>query len=409
MGIAPCRTVCASWVATGRSRPSTSKRHAGRTSTRRQHSITRETPFSCDPGHVSRWRARFMPSSRQKSKSALRVLAVLIGVALLAYLVEKAGLANLLQNAKTIGWGMLAVLALAGVAHMVKTFAWRFVLLDEANKISVWRTLGLRLISEAIAQLGFVGLVFGESTRVALLGSEIPVATAVSSVTLDRGLFIVTGAVVTIIGIVLVILMAAISGGLRLFAVLSVLALLFLLSLAVLAVHKGWPLFSGTARALGRIPWFRSWINKQQAVTESAERQFLQFHRRVPRAFWASLILNFATHLFAVAEVYLILHLLGVHASFVGALIFESLTKLINVIGAVNPGNLGTYEGGNMVIGKLLGLGGAQGLTLGLCRRFRSIFWAAVGAICLAWYSRSNQPARPDQSAEIVTGANICN
>ena len=350
-----------------------------------------------------------MPSSRQKSKSALRVLAVLIGVALLAYLVEKAGLANLLQNAKTIGWGMLAVLALAGVAHMVKTFAWRFVLLDEANKISVWRTLGLRLISEAIAQLGFVGLVFGESTRVALLGSEIPVATAVSSVTLDRGLFIVTGAVVTIIGIVLVILMAAISGGLRLFAVLSVLALLFLLSLAVLAVHKGWPLFSGTARALGRIPWFRSWINKQQAVTESAERQFLQFHRRVPRAFWASLILNFATHLFAVAEVYLILHLLGVHASFVGALIFESLTKLINVIGAVNPGNLGTYEGGNMVIGKLLGLGGAQGLTLGLCRRFRSIFWAAVGAICLAWYSRSNQPARPDQSAEIVTGANICN
>ncbi len=349
-----------------------------------------------------------MPRRHRKSRSALRILAVLLGAALLAYLVEKTGSANLLKNAKTIGWGMLAVLALAGVAHLVKTLAWRFVLLDEANKISIWRTLGLRLISEAIGQFGFIGLVFGESTRVALLGSEIPIATAVSSVTLDRGLFIVTGAIVSVVGIVLVILMAGISGGLRLFAVLFVLALLFLLSLAVLALHREWPLFSGTARAVGRIPWFRGWINKQQAVTESAERQFLQFHRRAPGAFWASLILNLATHLLAIAEVFLILHLLGVHASFVGALILESLTKLINVIGAVNPGNLGTYEGGNMVIGKLLGLSGAQGLTLGLCRRFRSIFWAAVGAICLAWYSRSNRSARPDESAEIVAGAKLC-
>jgi uncharacterized protein (TIRG00374 family) len=338
----------------------------------------------------------------------LRILAVLLGAALLAYLVERAGSADLLQNAKKIGWGMLAVLALAGVAHMVKTLAWRFVLLDEANKVSFGRTLGLRLISEAIGQFGFVGLVFGESTRVALLGSEVPIATAVSSVTLDRGLFIVTGAIVSVVGIILVILMAGISGGLRLFAGLSVLALLLLLALAVLAIHKGWPLFSGTARAVGCIPWFRSWINKQKAVTESAERQFLQFHRRAPGAFWASLILNLATHLLAIAEVYLILDLLGVRASFVGALILESLTKLINVIGAVNPGNLGTYEGGNMVIGKLLGLGGAQGLTLGLCRRFRSIFWAGVGAICLAWYSRSNQGATVDGSAEIATGAKLC-
>jgi uncharacterized protein (TIRG00374 family) len=349
-----------------------------------------------------------MPGPNQKSRLALRILAVLLGAALLAFLVEKAGSANLLQNAKAIGWGMLAVLALAGVAHIVKTLAWRLVLLDESRKISFWRTLALRLISEAIAQFGFVGLVFGESTRVALLGSEVPIATAVSSVTLDRGLFIVTGAVVSVVGIVLVIFMVGISGGLRLFAGISVLAILFLLAMAVLAIHKGWPLFSGTARAAGRIPWFRSWINKQKAVTESAERQFLQFHRQAPLAFWVSLILNLTAHLLAIAEVYLILLLFGVHASFVGALILESLTKLINVIGAVNPGNLGTYEGGNMVIGKLLGLGGAQGLTLGLCRRFRSIFWAAVGAICLAWYSRSNQPKRQNGSAEITAGVKLC-
>jgi len=232
------------------------------------------------------------------------------------------------------------------------------------------------------------------------------VASAISSVAMDRGLFIVTGAIVTVTGICAAALVAAFSSALRLYAGLFVFAVVFLLGLAVLALHKGWPLFSMPARAVGRIPWFRGWINAKKPVIESSERQFLQFHRQAPGAFWGSLSLNLASHLLAILEVYLILHFLGAHASFVDALILESLTKLINVIGAVNPGNLGTYEGGNMVIGKLAGLSSAQGLTLGLCRRARAVFWAIVGVICLAWFSRSNEQAESNNSAEIITGAN---
>jgi phosphatidylglycerophosphate synthase len=76
----------------------------------------------------------------------------------------------------------------------------------------------------------------------------------------------------------------------------------------------------------------------------------------------------------------------------------EALTKLINAAGTVNPGNVGTYEGGNMAIVKLVGLHGTEGLTLGLCRRFRSIFWAVIGGICLLYYSRSRQNSRPTNS-----------
>jgi hypothetical protein len=349
-----------------------------------------------------------MPSSGRKSKPALQVLAVLLGAILLVYLVERAGPGTLLQNVKNIAGGMVLVIALAGLGHIVKTWAWRMALLGNAKRISFWRTLGLRLVSEAIGQLGFVGLVFGESARVALLGSSVPVANAISSVAMDRGLFIVAGAVVTITGILAAAFVVAFSSVLRIYAGIFVVAVVFLLGLAGLALHKGWPLFSKPARAVGRIPWFRGWVNSKKAVIESSERQFLQFHRQAPIAFWLSVILNFASHVLAIAEVYLILHFLGARASFVDALILESLTKLINVIGAVNPGNLGTYEGGNMVIGKLAGLSGAQGLTLGLCRRARSVFWAIVGVVCLAWYSRSNEHAGSGDCAEIVTGVNLC-
>jgi hypothetical protein len=349
-----------------------------------------------------------MGSREHPSMRGPRTVVVALVAALLVWLVMRAGPGRLLENAKTIGWGMLLVIAMAGLAHLVKTWAWRFALGGESKQISFWHTFRLRLISEAMGQFGFVGLVFGESSRVALLGSGVSPASAISSVAMDRGLFIATGVFVTISGLIAAALLVVFSGVLRLYASVFVLALLCFLGMYVLAIHKGWPLFSRTAHTAGRIPWLRAWIASKKAVIESAERQFLQFHRRAPRAFWASAMLNLASQVLAIAEVYLILNLLGLRASFVSALILESLTKLINVIGGVNPGNLGTYEGGNMVIGRWLGLSGAQGLTLGLCRRLRAVFWALVGGLCLAWHARSPQPADQRNSDEIITRVNPC-
>ena len=96
----------------------------------------------------------------------------------------------------------------------------------------------------------------------------------------------------------------------------------------------------------------------------------------------------------AILEVYILLHFMGTRTGLLGAFVLEAFTKLINVVGALNPGNFGTYEGGNMILTRLLGISGAAGLTLGLCRRARSLFWKAIGLLCLIAMSRSAQQAR---------------
>ncbi len=139
----------------------------------------------------------------------------------------------------------------------------------------------------------------------------------------------------------------------------------------------------------------------------SAEQQLLTFHRQAPRAFWVSTLLNFVAHGLAIAEVYLILLLVGSKVTLTGALMLEALTKLINAAGTINPGNVGTYEGGNMAIVKLVGLAPAEGLTLGLCRRFRSIVWAIIGGICLLYFSRLKKTSQANQSMGKKTESNM--
>ena len=121
--------------------------------------------------------------------------------------------------------------------------------------------------------------------------------------------------------------------------------------------------------------------SKREAI-QSVEDRLLDFFHHSPGAFRKNLVLQMAGQVGAVLEVYLILRLMGHSVGFSSALAIEGLTKLVNVIGMINPGNAGTYEGGNMLFAKLVGLTGTAGLTLALIRRVRALFWAAVGAIC---------------------------
>jgi uncharacterized protein (TIRG00374 family) len=324
-------------------------------------------------------------------KGYMRLIPFL-GIGLLGYLLTTIDTHALAAHGKTIGLGLLAVIALGGISHMIKTWAWRLTLRGEQRKVPFSRTLGLRLISESIGQLGFLGMLGGETTRVSMLGSDIPLGAAMSSVALDRGLFIISGATVTIAGIAGLLFVIPLSHGLQSYAAGLVFALLCFVIAGAVAIRRKWRVLSAISRAAAPIPAFQRWFGSREAILRASEEQILDFYHDTPGAFWSSFVLNVFCHCLAVTEVYICLQALGAHATLAGALILEALTKLINVVGAVNPGNVGTYEAGNIAMGKLLHFTGSEGLMLALCRRVRAILWALVGAICLIFFSKRRRP-----------------
>jgi hypothetical protein len=327
-------------------------------------------------------------------QQVFRLAAILLGMAVLVSLLRRTGASTVIDQVKTVGWGLVLVIALGGIAHLTKTLAWRCTFLCDTRDIPFARMFGLRLVSESIGSFGLPGQVLGETARVHLLGSALPVANSISSVTLDRGIYIATAALVSISGILAALLLVPLSGNWRLYAFLLAGALTALLVVTGMAIRSRWPVLSSAAKSIARLPWFKNWLESKQSIIESAESNLLSFHRKAPKAFWASLILNLACHGIAILEVYLLLYFMGARAGLLGALVIEAFTKLINVVGALNPGNFGTYEAGNMILTRPLGIAGAAGLTLGLCRRARSLFWKTMGLLCLVAMSRSTQQAR---------------
>jgi phosphatidylglycerophosphate synthase len=327
------------------------------------------------------------------NSTPIRLASALLGIALLVWLIWRSGPANLLANMRSLGWGLALIIALGGVAHLVKSRAWQLALLDHKHQVSFARLFGLRLASEAAGQFGLFGQAVGETIRVSLLNTEIPLAGRIASVAMDRLLFIVSTIIVTVAGLVVLLAGAPLPHRLAICAWVVVFAFSSVLLFAAMAARQRW----GVTR----------WLKLGDTV-HSIEQQLLEFSDRVPRAFYMSLGLNIVCQSLAILEVYLTLRLMRFRIGFAAALAAEALTKLVNTLGALTPGNVGLYEGGNMLIAKLFGFTGTAGLAVAVVRRSRAIFWAVIGGLCFFSMSKRKTvaPSKKDSSpATIGQGA----
>jgi hypothetical protein len=350
------------------------------------------------PKKANRWR-RVLKQARSTAprlqsliQLSLRFVAALLGLGLLGYLVFRTGPGVVWKQLEAVGWGLALIIILGGFSQFIKTCAWRQAFTCDISGLSWSRSFVAQLVSDALGQFGVAGKVLGEGMRISLLGSTVPVSSGLSAGAIDGGLHTFSAVVVTVLGIVATLMLAPVSVRWRVYAVLLIAGLTSVVILAAVALAHRWPLMGNAIRAIGRFPRLHTWVSSKEPIIDSAEHNLLFFHSEAPAAFWATLIFNLLWHMLAVLEVYIILRFMGAGFTIGGAFIVEGLTKVINLVGALNPGNFGTYEGGSMLIAKMFGVTSTTGLTLALCRRTRTVFWAGVGALCMVVMKRTEVP-----------------
>jgi hypothetical protein len=353
-----------------------------------------------EPKKARRWKSflkqvrkgNTAPKPQSLIQGSLRFFAALLGCGLLGYLVFRSDPGAVWKQLQAVGWGFSLVIILGGLSQLAKTYAWRRAFTCDISGLSWFRSFVAQLISDGIGQFGIAGKVVGEGTRISLLRRAVPLSNVLSAGAIDGALHIFTAVLVTVSGVSATLLLAPLSATWRVYAVLLVTVLISAVILAVVSVRNRWQLLGRVTRAIGRLPRLHMWVSGKQPIIDSAEDNLLNFRDQAPAAFWATLTFNLVWHMLAILEVYIILRFMGAKVAMSGAFIVEALTKVLNLVGALNPGNVGTYEAGNMLIAKIFGVTGTAGLTLALCRRARTVFWAGVGAMCMIVMKRAEAP-----------------
>src|SRR5213078_3307255 len=82
-------------------------------------------------------------------------------------------------------------------------------------------------------------------------------------------------------------------------------------------------------------------------------------------------------------EIWIALHAIGQHATWINALVLQSVILTIRSAMFPVPGALGVQEGGYVVIGNLLGIPGDAAFALSLIARVRELILGIPGLV--AW------------------------
>src|SRR5262245_31538701 len=161
------------------------------------------------------------------TRAAQRVLAVIAalgGVALFAYAVRRAGVDEIVDGIRRIGWGLLPILGLAGIRFMLRAAAWRLCMPPGAT-LSFWRAFSAYLSGDAVGNLTPLGMAASEPTKALLVRHRLETSDSVSSLAIDNLVYAASIAVVVIAGLVVLLVTAPLAPEGRDVAIASVIAI----------------------------------------------------------------------------------------------------------------------------------------------------------------------------------------
>jgi hypothetical protein len=302
----------------------------------------------------------------------IAIAAALAGAALFAYSVERAGVSDIIEAIRRVGWGLAVILALAGLRFLVRAECWRWCLAP-ATAFPIGRALTAFLAGDAVGNVTPLGLLASEPTKVLLTRHHLATREAVASLAVENLVYAAS-------------VMAMVGGGLVVLAVNVAMPVVWKVALmaALAALVSGCVVSLRAMRGTwdprrGQRP---RWRERLASVRDEA----LRFSGGHPGRLWRVFALDVVFHALAVLEVYLTLQwLLGDRSpTLVQAIVFEALNRVITAAFKFVPFRVGIDEASAGALAPILSVNPAAGVALAVVRKVRNLFWAAVGLVLVA-------------------------
>jgi len=301
----------------------------------------------------------------------------LAGAGLFTVLLIRQGAPQVGAAFVSAGWAIAAVVIYhLAVPVFLDAIAW-WVLFPNSDRLSLWQLFWMRWIGESVSTLVPSAAVGGDVVRArlaALHGASVPIAAASVLVDITLGVFVQIA--FTLAGLGLIVTVTGHEGFVRptlIGALLGIIAIVGFYIVQRLGMFR----FIGViiSRLANSSDW-HSLINSGQTLDRTIRTLYARRRGVIGCCVWtaASLVLGSG-------EIWIALHAIGLQATLINALIFQSVILAIRSAMFPVPGALGVQEGGYVVVGNLLGIPGDAAFALSLIARVRELILGIPGLI----------------------------
>ena len=301
----------------------------------------------------------------------LTVVGAIAGAALFLYAVRRAGVAEILEGIRRVGFGLLAILALAGGRFLIRTSSWRLCV-PPGTPLPLGRAFSAFLAGDAVGNVTPLGLLASEPTKVLLTRHHLATRESVASLAVENLIYAASVVFMFAVGLAVVLFTVPLPAAWQWTLTAALVAFVIAANVTVRLLQGTWDPGRGE-----RPRWRETLANVRVAV-----RRFSAGH---PARLWRVFALDLGYHALAILEVLLTLRwLLGDRSpTLTQAIVFEALNRAVTVAFKFVPFRIGVDEALSGALAPMLAVDPAVGVALAVVRKVRNLFWAAIGLVLI--------------------------
>jgi 1L-myo-inositol 1-phosphate cytidylyltransferase len=318
----------------------------------------------------------------RRVRKHVRLLLSAAGLLLFVFLLATIGTAAVVESLARFGPWLLVIFAVALAWLFVQAWAWHLVQRSYFRPVPLLPMFRARIICDALNTLIPAANVGGEAARAFLIKRYAPLTEGIPGVLADKTIEFFATTLFLALGFLVSLLSLRLPGWMTGAAAVSFGITFVCIGVFIVFQRKGvrWTL----DRVAKIVPGVRGFIDSRQGPIKELDANMKLVYSRFSWRTIAAAGLHFANRLFGVAEVYIVLRVLGTGASVIQALFISTGVTLINTAFFFVPGHFGIMESGHVLILQSLGFTAALGLSLGVIRRIRKLAMAALGLLLYA-------------------------
>lgn len=341
--------------------------------------------FDVDDETAFRKAESWLTQERQhKEKSTIvkrvgKALLTIGGFGLLAYLVQKIGLEEIITNLSKFGYWFLLICLFGMGWFFFQSLSWNIIQRILFRKVSLLRFFRIKIIGESLNTLLPSASIGGDAVRTMLVGKLVPLREGIPAILVDKTIEFIGGMIFMGTGLLLAFIFGQVPEAFMMPGILCVGITLVGIGLLI-AVQ-----IIGLNRLLLKITrlfpaWNRSIKSRQQPLQELDANLRYLYTKSSGRLIAAGL-LHFLGRIMGAVEVWLILQVLEIPLGFVDAVFIAAMVTVVNTIFFLMPGQWGVSEGAHALLLQSLGFHPGLGLSIGIIRRLRRLVFVGLGLI----------------------------
>src|SRR5215813_8660438 len=338
----------------------------------------------------------------KKRHKAVGIIFMMAGLLLFAYMVEKAGPANIIGGMRRLGFGFLIVFLLGGFRQAVHAFCW-VKCCEPPYRLRFIDAFRARLMGEAVGNIVPLGGLFSEPSKPLFIRDRIPLMAGISALAIENVFYALSVALFISAGSLALLLSFRLPNLLRYISIGALIAVIVIIPVGALVIRKQLRFISGALGFVGNRGIARNKISGILPRVRTIEDRIYGFYEQNHARFFLILLIECFFHVAGVVEAYITLWFIShiIPPTLLTAFILESVNRVINVVFKFIPLRIGVDEGGTGKVATLLGLTPTTGVTLAIVRKARDICWTAIGVALIVRRGISLRAAA-GQSEEIM-------